>query len=447
MSDLFKDQKPRLSEEEERRLWEHVRTIPRDVGTEPERHEPWWRGLFALPAVRYGVPALAVALVAVVWVWQREPESPLRDQASVQTRAGEKERSKVGLDEQPAVEPAPAPTPSRMPASKPEPLASELLKQEAAPGQRGHGLASGAPAAGLPASGRLAQETVTNQSERRLDTQDAARDEVSGGRSRELKVAEEGATRDKDANANKPGDERARASGTFSAPPPGEKAQKKNDAPAPAQESADGLESSAGKAMPQAAKSLSFQRLLRVAREDLVARVSDVPRQGPFLAVVSSPYEPGVTHLIAVAREPEARVTLAGPVTTLWRDDVGAARVTQRDAGSFWALRPVSDGVGVATLSLDGAPPLPARLETADGKRALATVSAVTSFASSSARVRAAVLAVELSRASQMDEATGRPRVDRIRKDANELLRQSGGAGLPDLIAACDRVLAAWPGR
>jgi hypothetical protein len=70
VSDLFKDHKPELSEEEDRLLWQRVRAIPA-----PAPHTaPWWERLWAMPTVRYGAPALAVMLAAVVWVIEREPD-------------------------------------------------------------------------------------------------------------------------------------------------------------------------------------------------------------------------------------------------------------------------------------------------------------------------------------------------------------------------------------
>ena len=78
MSDLFKDHKSELTEEEDRLLWQRVRAIPALTTAPAFRPAPWWRRLFALPAVRYGAPALAVLVAAVVWVTQRAPEPTLR---------------------------------------------------------------------------------------------------------------------------------------------------------------------------------------------------------------------------------------------------------------------------------------------------------------------------------------------------------------------------------
>ena len=92
MSDLFKRHRPKLSEDEERALWERVRTIPREAGGRspglagaPRKRSPW-EVLWARPAVRYGAPALAVALVAIVWSAQQEPVAPARHRVTIASR-------------------------------------------------------------------------------------------------------------------------------------------------------------------------------------------------------------------------------------------------------------------------------------------------------------------------------------------------------------------------
>jgi hypothetical protein len=73
VSDLFKDHKPELSEEEDRLLWQRVRAIPAIDTAPAQRPVPWWERLWAMPGVRYGAPALAVLVAAVIWVIEREP--------------------------------------------------------------------------------------------------------------------------------------------------------------------------------------------------------------------------------------------------------------------------------------------------------------------------------------------------------------------------------------
>jgi hypothetical protein len=80
VSDLWKDHKPELTEEEDRLLWQRVRAIPAPPP------EPWWKRLFAMPAVRYGAPAFAVILAAVVYVVERAPEPTLRAPKAVSSR-------------------------------------------------------------------------------------------------------------------------------------------------------------------------------------------------------------------------------------------------------------------------------------------------------------------------------------------------------------------------
>jgi len=100
MSDLFKDHKPELSDDEDRRLWQRVRAIPGEA--EGFRHAPvpWWRALWAMPAVRYGAPAFAVLVAAVVWVTERGPEPTLK----VQAPARDAERAAPPAASQPAPE-------------------------------------------------------------------------------------------------------------------------------------------------------------------------------------------------------------------------------------------------------------------------------------------------------------------------------------------------------
>jgi hypothetical protein len=104
VSDLFKRHRPRLTEDEDRELFERVRARLRPAA----RPAPWWRALLAVPAVRYGAPALAVALVGVVWVMQQAPEPPAREQAALRTApAAEVAVPEAGAPSSPTADPGP----------------------------------------------------------------------------------------------------------------------------------------------------------------------------------------------------------------------------------------------------------------------------------------------------------------------------------------------------
>ena len=120
MSDLFKDHKPELSEEEDRLLWQRVRAIPALETAPALRPVPWWRRLWTMPAVRYGAPALAVLLAAVVWVINGE-------------QVYKSERPRL-VDDAPTVarEEAPAPAPILPPAAS-APTTQTAPMQEEAP--------------------------------------------------------------------------------------------------------------------------------------------------------------------------------------------------------------------------------------------------------------------------------------------------------------------------
>ena len=123
MSDLFKDHKPELSDDEDRRLWQRVRAIPGE-GLRPAP-VPWWRALWAMPAVRYGAPAFAVLVAAVVWVTERGPQPTLEveEPARVSTRAA------APPADQPAAE-SPAPG-VRRDAASPSELKDRMGSEEA----------------------------------------------------------------------------------------------------------------------------------------------------------------------------------------------------------------------------------------------------------------------------------------------------------------------------
>ena len=102
MSDLFKDHKPELSEEEDRLLWQRVRAIPALETAPAFRPAPWWRKLWEMPGVRYGAPALAVLMAAVVWVVAREPEYKADARRARQEASSAKQTPAPVTDAQPA---------------------------------------------------------------------------------------------------------------------------------------------------------------------------------------------------------------------------------------------------------------------------------------------------------------------------------------------------------
>ena len=107
MSEFWKKRRPRLSNDEERALWERVRTMPSEAAGRGARARSPWAARWARPAVRFGAPVLAVALVAIVWVAQRGPEAP-RPEA---TRAMEP-MATTGPAEQVAPAPGSVPAPA-----------------------------------------------------------------------------------------------------------------------------------------------------------------------------------------------------------------------------------------------------------------------------------------------------------------------------------------------
>ena len=134
MSDLFKDHGSELSDDEDRRLWQRVRAIPGEAKGEAPRglvSAPWWTRLWVMPAVRYGAPALAVLLVAVVWVVERRPVTPAR---VADTRAMNELDRTAQAPQSAAPENAPAPLAQAPPAvlDSREKLAKESRTAEGA---------------------------------------------------------------------------------------------------------------------------------------------------------------------------------------------------------------------------------------------------------------------------------------------------------------------------
>ena len=150
MSEFWKKRRPRLSEDEERALWERVRTMPSEASGRGARARSPWAALWARPAVRFGAPVLAVALVAIVWVAQRPPEAPRPETMSgAQLPEAVREvapMATTGPAEQamPAPEPAPAPAvgrEARLQAKAPSMASGEAM--DAAPERERDNAAAG----------------------------------------------------------------------------------------------------------------------------------------------------------------------------------------------------------------------------------------------------------------------------------------------------------------
>jgi hypothetical protein len=163
MSDLFKKHQPRMSDEEDRRLWQQVR-VP--VARSPVR-TAGWRSWFALPAVRYGLPALAVVVVAVVWVVERSPVPPAREaaeQAAGRARQADREialpPSALHTAEAPTEEPA-------QPQFKLEANVADKSKSSTAPPLAGAKI--DAPAAGAVATRELGTAPAKDEDRKERD--------------------------------------------------------------------------------------------------------------------------------------------------------------------------------------------------------------------------------------------------------------------------------------
>ncbi len=152
MSEFWKKRRPRLTDDEERALWERVRTMPSEaVGARGARARSPWAALWARPAVRFGAPVLAVALVAIVWVAQRGPEAPrpeaVREAAPLATTGP----ADLAV---PAPEPAPTPAVGREDLLQEElPLAATGEATNVAPQMAKEAPTFAAPPAAAPAAG------------------------------------------------------------------------------------------------------------------------------------------------------------------------------------------------------------------------------------------------------------------------------------------------------
>lgn len=164
MSNLFRQDPPRMSDDESRRSWERVRAAA--------ARAPWWAALWSRPAVRYGLPAALVVLVAVVWVAVEQPASthaPARPAGTVAAR-GE------ALDQAAGAPQAAAPAP---PAAPP-PVAAIERDLASHPSNAPHPRAFAAPP--MPVrEAPLAKRSLTAESGATLDEKDVAKEEKAAG--------------------------------------------------------------------------------------------------------------------------------------------------------------------------------------------------------------------------------------------------------------------------
>ena len=450
MSDRFKRNRPRLSEQEERALWERVRTIPREAGGRSPapvplpggRPRPWWDALWARPAVRFGAPALAVALVAVVWVAQKEPVAPAREEAASRQRA-------VGT-------PAPAPGPRR----------GDLAAR---------GDAADAPLATAPTtSAPEAREELTGpEGKVVVETRTRALAEKSGqtatgsdGRESAAGLGAVGAARSSDAPAAPSSDASPPEAGrsTFAAPPPAAQAV---PAPAPTVPRKERAAAPVPAAEPEAVRDFRREdpRVGTIRRADEAttnpARVADEraargsrtsaallgdrilvevlspSSSGTFLETVTLPLSGGVAR-IAVGTTPGALVVEDARAGEL-------VRIAGREAGSAAGggarrieLAPGPSGGAAALVARDGRS-LTSRFVEDDGDaRALAGPRA-------GARSRVAALAAELVLAVAAGDAR---EVARVRDAARRLAAgRPADAAARTLVAWSDDAQAAFAGR
>ncbi|MGH7726115.1 MAG: hypothetical protein ACREOU_11880 [Candidatus Eiseniibacteriota bacterium] len=463
MSDLFKDHGPRMTEEEDRRLWERVRTIPGEVEAESEasrarerasgkaprteRREPWWRGWFALPAVRYGVPALAVVLVAVVWVVQQNPTSPMRSESDRVRIATE------GLDERPAPAPASEVAPTA-PSGPAEPSGPTAPSARARVGSRDRREASPEIVTQEELSaGAGAPDAKESQSRESLNQKIERRDQAANQAEPRSGFATPPGGTQVTTQRERAIDSRAQVPAPAPAPPPSAAsgdaaksvagtAQKKvnEEAKEPDQPSADALHMRGGRAgqvyyrTPHGAFDLAA----------VIAQVADVSRHGPLSATVRSAHDPGVVLVIAAAAtpgagleispDPSARVRVLagspGPVTA-----AGERRYElEGTEGGRVAVLEVTNGQGTKSFFLfEGSGAKDDPLE-----------GAVPPHSLRDARVRTAVIAVELARALARTDSGRRLRLEEVR--ANALLERSSRPDdrvLEAVLAECERALSA----
>ena len=424
MSDLFKKNRPRLSEDEERALWERVRTIPREAGgrrvadTGDRRRSPW-EILWARPAVRFGAPALAVALVAVVWVTQREPVAPAREEATSRVTS-------------PVAPEAAAPAGEPVAGSLPAPTSPAPAPVATAP--------TGANEADLRAR-RGAVPEEREQTQRIAVSQESAKDEAAGARSdafatpppaaeplrTEAKLSKE---ESRSVAGAAGGDVAAKQKARAEAPasPQGVTGFYRDDPKVgtirAVGEGTSTADDAARVAELRAAR--GSQTSAALIGDRILVEVIAPGRTGTFLETVSLPISGGVAR-IAVGNVAGSLVVEDGNVRDLVRI-AGYEGVTDAASRRRVDLAPGASGAGAAALVAPDGRAITSRFVQEDGDtRALAGPR-------STARSRAAALAAELILAVARGDAS---RVNRVSDAAHRLAADRPG----DETA---RVLAAW---
>jgi hypothetical protein len=437
VSDLFKKNAPRLSEEEERRLWQSVRSIPDQVAAESaeeraraareaaraDARRPWWRGLFATPAFRYGAPALAVLVAATLFVVQQNPRAPIPggSGATVGTRATDSAIPQAPGAPSERNDAAPQTAPPTETLEKEQRASSDLLAQkpvdafEDAPkarakdaGPAGRGADEGLAASGAPA-GAPSQATLREEQDPRARVGNAAESKVfAQAPTPEPTPSKVTVSREDKQEAATPAPTPARKSAP--APPPATEAAPPPAAPSPTfGGSMTGLYRTDG----------SGPRFMRPPGDATASSWWSLIPSGPndaWVEVVPSLFDPEV-----------ALVFGAGPASSTSRVVLIAYSSAQGpESGEAVELAATSTGSGAAVLVPRGlARPLRAVIQqaAAGNPRVYARADEERSSFRALSDARAiSFLAAEASRASTISaQSTGRARFDRLLAEATAI--------------------------
>jgi hypothetical protein len=445
VSDFWKDRRPQMTEDEDRRLWERVRAIPTHAGSAAQAARgPAWRRWLAVPSVRYGASALVVALFAVLWVVQRDPRPPA-----------------VGTARGPTTESEPAPLVREAPPEAAREGASRLeVPGERAP--RAHdGVSGSTPTTDEARSKFTAPPTALRK--------DAGASQEVGVRVQERRV-ESGAT-STITRQTPPAPPSVKSGGSSGAPV----GSASDVAPAPSAaydlreetQTSRATGNTAGKALLRAtgesqsdeADSYADARS-KLARGtlprgsdvrvgDFVAAVVNPDATGPLFDAAPSPFAPEVTLLVATAPAGPARVRVRAQGDT--RVDVFAGVRAQAGESDEWTVATGAGGSGVvAVLRLRGARSFEATFEpTISGSWGVRDLGrGHASFEGAPDRLQAAILAVEFARALRAPAGVPRARVAAILSHARALAaRGQGTTGLVGFVGVVEDAVRVWPTR